>query len=120
MVPPAPDLREILGGQGGRKVLHIEPVRLLEATPVAVEDNCLYDSLRQHCGLTVWDVDADAEIEAARPLEAARLDVREGHPLFSVRLTLSVQDRTIGHTYVRFLANRFHFRLGLQRYPLKD
>ena len=138
METPPKDLRSLLCTQGRRKALHIARIRLLESTPVAVEDNYLcaefappfteessraehlYDALRRCCGLNVWDVDVDAEMGAATPLDAARLDVREGHPLFSLRLTLSVEGRIFGYTYVRFLADRFHFRLGLHRYQISD
>lgn len=138
MEAPPKDLRKLFRGQGRRKVLHIARIRLLESTPVAVEDNYLcaefappfteepsraehlYDALRQCCGLNGWDMDVDAEMGAASSVEAALLDVREGHPLFSLRLTLSAQDKVFGYTFVRFLADRFHFRLGLHRYQVSD
>jgi hypothetical protein len=56
----------------------------------------------------------------ASSVEAALLDVREGHPLFSLRLTLSVPDKILGYTFVRFLVDRFHFNLGLHRYQVSD
>lgn len=136
VVTPNTDLRRLLCRSGQSRILHIARTRLLDSTPVAVEDNFLradfaapftddavraehlYDSLREHCQLTVWDVDADAEMRAADAHEAARLDVREGHPLFSLRITLLNQGKAFGCTFVRFLADRFHFRLGLQRYPV--
>ncbi|MCL5268960.1 MAG: GntR family transcriptional regulator [bacterium] len=130
------DIRKALYLETRRRVLHIERTRTLDAMPVAVEDNYLraefavpfiekpsraehlYDSLRDHCHLPIWDVNADVEMRSADDIEAAHLDVREGHPLFALRLTLSRQNEPFGYTYVRFLADRFHFHLGLQRYPL--
>ena len=138
MEAPPKELRKLLCAQGRRKALHIARVRLLDATPVAVEDNYLgaefappfiedpsraehlYDALRQYCGLKAWDLNVDAELGTASSVDAARLDTREGHPLFSLRLTLSVQDKIFGYTHVRFLADRFHFHLGLQRYQVSD
>jgi len=133
LITPSKDIKRLLNEKSSKKVLHIARIRKLESTPVGVEDNYLLAefappfiedhsrgqtlnaSLRQHCGLTAWDADADAEMRAATSREAACLNVREGHPLFSLRLTLSVQGKTIGLSTVRFLADRFHFRLGLQR-----
>jgi len=138
METPPKGLGKLLCGRGRRKVLHIARVRLLESTPVAVEDNYfraefappfikdpargehIYDSLRQYCGLTDWDLDVGAELGTTSSVEAARLDVREGHPLFSLRLTLSAQDKNFGYTFVRFLADRFHFNLGSHRYQVSD
>jgi len=132
LITPPADIKTLLCGKGRKKVLHIVRIRELESTPVGVEDNyllakfappfiknparaeSLYDALRQHCGLAAWDTDADAELRTTSFPEAALLNVREGHPLFSLRLTLSVQGKTIGFTSVRFLADRFHFRLGQQ------
>ncbi len=136
METPPKELRKLLCGQGRRKALHIARTRFMESTPVAVEDNYLcaefappfiedksraehfYDSLRQCCALNAWDMDVDAEMGAVSPVEAAWLDVREGHPLFSLRLTLSAQGKVFGYTFVRFLANRFHFHLGMHRYQI--
>lgn len=133
---PAGRIRKVFSSGERQRLLHIIRVRTLDSIPVALEDNYLhrefsapfiqdpsraenlYDSLREHCHLKVWDVDADAEICAADSIEAARLEVREGHPLFALYLTLKQEGKPFGFTFVRFLADRFHFRLGLQPYPV--
>jgi DNA-binding GntR family transcriptional regulator len=78
----------------------------------------LYQTLKRHCGLDEWRVDAEIELMSATAKEATELQVREGRPLLSLKLTLISENGAFGFTHVRFLAERFHFHFGFLEYPI--
>jgi GntR family transcriptional regulator len=119
-----------------KKALHLSRLRILEGIPVAVEDNwlnenlarpflddpasgeSLYRSLKRKCGLSRWAVDAEIELSSATVAEASELEIPEGRPLLALRLVLASNGRAFGYTHVRFLAERFHFQLGIHQYSI--
>lgn len=134
MIPVPRDIRKTLQLTAHSKVLHISRIRWLGVQPVAVEDNYLvesmatpfredssraasfYESLKRYCGLQSWKLDADIEFTFATQEDAAKLESREGRPLLSLRSALLKDGSPFGFTYVRFVAERFHFRFKGQEF----
>jgi GntR family transcriptional regulator len=123
-----------LGLATGDPLLHLRRLRLVDGAPLSVDTTWLpadvgqrvvqadlqrrdvFAILEQDLGLTLGHADLALDAVAADARLAAELEVPQGHPLLRIeRTTHTAQGRPIDHEVLYCRADRFRWRLRLDR-----